>query len=253
MATYQDYFSNRRFVAFVDILGFSALVKRIHQDPGLLSKVLEVVQEVARFRPDLPGGESNRVLRNFLAVTTFSDSIVISANDQLGPTIVPMATSLLCLRLLALGVFTRGGIACGSLYHEESVVFGDALIDAYRLENEVARYPRVVLSEEVSAEMRNRHPRIGWPTLQKEDFDGMTLLHYLNADMKPFCRELFKSGDAGSDHPESYDPDLVRRVLENALVRETELSIRAKLIWFAKYFNEYAGGLGLAPVPLETQ
>lgn len=44
----------------------------------------------------------------------------------------------------------RGGISSGWCYHEDSIVFGQAMIDAYELESQVAHVPRIVFSDEVA-------------------------------------------------------------------------------------------------------
>jgi hypothetical protein len=50
----------------------------------------------------------------------------------------------LSFELLCLGYFVRGAIALGKLYHDDEMVFGDALVRAYELETSVARFPRIL-------------------------------------------------------------------------------------------------------------
>jgi hypothetical protein len=52
-------------------------------------------------------------------------------------------------RLLRLGFLSRGGIAKGPAYHRDGKVFGPAILEAYRLENRVAVFPRVILQPEI--------------------------------------------------------------------------------------------------------
>jgi hypothetical protein len=54
----------------------------------------------------------------------------------------------LAVRLLPSGLLVRGGISKGSLYHENSILFGPAFLEAYRLESTVANVPRIILSRE---------------------------------------------------------------------------------------------------------
>jgi hypothetical protein len=71
----------------------------------------------------------------------------------------------------------------GKLYHQEGVVFGQGLIDAYRLESEVAVYPRVVLSTSMSGS-------VAWRTedrrMVKRDFDRVYYLDYLHPMIMSF-------------------------------------------------------------------
>ena len=52
------------------------------------------------------------------------------------------------MQLLSLGYYTRGAIVIGQTFHHENVIFGPALINAYKLEREVAKYPRVIVQPE---------------------------------------------------------------------------------------------------------
>jgi len=250
--TYQNYFANRRYVAFIDILGFSALVKRVHSERHLFEEILAILREVAAYRPEVVEGGPTDLWKNMLSATAFSDNIVLSSEARYSPALIAMASSILCLRLLGLGVFTRGGITCGSLYHDEHVVFGDALIEAYELERSVARYPRIVLDRTVASVLLNQ-PAPGVPDLRRIDFDGIAHLHYLSPGIKGFLPVLFPKGNAAAASASlAFDPDTVRKVVESALIKEADRGIRSKLIWFARYFNEYAESLGLNPVGLEA-
>ena len=72
-----------------------------------------------------------------------SDAIAISTKVTLGG-LWRMLYSLerLTLEPLAEGYFARGALVRGRLYHDETMAFGDALIKAYSLENNVVRFPR---------------------------------------------------------------------------------------------------------------
>jgi hypothetical protein len=50
---------------------------------------------------------------------------------------------------LRIGVLIRIGYSLGQLYHANGVVFGEAMVDAHRLENEHACYPRVLVSDRI--------------------------------------------------------------------------------------------------------
>jgi hypothetical protein len=44
----------------------------------------------------------------------------------------------------------------GQLYHDASMVFGEALVRAYELESTIARFPRVVISKEVMGDINRK-------------------------------------------------------------------------------------------------
>jgi hypothetical protein len=50
---------------------------------------------------------------------------------------------------LRIGVLVRGGFAFGQLHHDKGVVFGEAMVEANRIEKSEAIYPRVLVSERI--------------------------------------------------------------------------------------------------------
>ena len=52
-------------------------------------------------------------------------------------------------------VLLRGGIARGNLYYDGNIIFGQGLIDAYLLESENARVPRVIFPQILFSQFQN--------------------------------------------------------------------------------------------------
>ncbi|WP_343731024.1 hypothetical protein [Duganella sp.] len=151
-----------RYVAFIDILGFKELISASqHQSaligPSLIFNALDIrhssVQDafLARVRAkDVVSADLD------FMVQSFSDCVVASCKKN------PLGLGLLlffCWQIssdwLSKSFLSRGGIACGKPLHKPnkggaSVLFGLAFIQAYKLESEVADYPRII-SKEVRA------------------------------------------------------------------------------------------------------
>jgi hypothetical protein len=70
-----------------------------------------------------------------------------------GLTILLDAIQSLAVDLLCEGYFVRGAIVKGRLYHDEHMVFGEALVRAFEFESEQARFPRIVVLSEVRDDM----------------------------------------------------------------------------------------------------
>lgn len=60
------------------------------------------------------------------------------------------------LMMIYKGFFFRGGWSIGNLFMDDKVVYGKALIDAYEIESKIAKYPRILLSQEMK-ELVNHH------------------------------------------------------------------------------------------------
>ena len=99
-------------------------------------------------------------------------------------------------RALDLGMLARGGLTIGKLHHSGGVVFGEAMVDAYRLESRVAIYPRIAVSSRIYSILPKRE-RIA------QDTDGIWYLKYLSElpreipanDRKPWlewCTEIIQ-------------------------------------------------------------
>jgi hypothetical protein len=132
----------QHFVAFLDLLGFKEMVeadlRAAHQDN--LAKL---------FRCHQSAGVVFRDKVN-CSVIQFSDSIVISMPYSAGEfewfvsRVADYQRLLLDEHLLC-----RGGIAVNKHFSNGSFTFSAGLIEAYRVESKVARYPRVVVSPDV--------------------------------------------------------------------------------------------------------
>jgi|SRR5882672_3628435 len=116
-----------KYVAFVDILGFSDLVERADQDAELrkgLAEVLHVFQTTCGTIP----AKGTRV-------TQFSDSVVITANrTEPGLRSILSGCEWLTMNLIQYAVLLRGGVAVGRVSHEPHILFGIGVNRAYRFE-----------------------------------------------------------------------------------------------------------------------
>lgn len=138
-----------RFVAFVDILGWTPAVKASPTEPDKIQKLgialntirqqNQMVEWMLRYSGgnDQPGNQQ---------MTHFSDCVVISTKaDLLGKYRLISTLSFLSTSLLHQGFLLRGGVTVGDIYHRESIVFGPAFLKAHELESISAKYPRIIL------------------------------------------------------------------------------------------------------------
>jgi hypothetical protein len=130
-----------RLVAFVDILGFSAIVERLDKNPSLHEKLYTALTHIGTYKKNaVVHGEKKRELE----VSVFSDSIVMSGDpNSMGYLI--WNCGWLQAQLLGLGILTRGGISIGRLIHSNDILYGDGMLNAYRIESSASVYPRIVI------------------------------------------------------------------------------------------------------------
>lgn len=169
------------YCAFVDILGFSELIKNT-SSPKAIIDALNKVKDIAEHtqpqhapRP-APSVVSHDDIELKVSVSYFSDSIVLSVlgNEPWALTqILNWAFYLTAELLTSHNLLVRGGIAKGKLYHKDNIVFGPALIRAHQLEMS-ANYPRIILDKEIVE-------KAIWPNSMTEEE-----IHKANAICTPF-------------------------------------------------------------------
>ncbi len=97
-----------------------------------------------------PSGADHEHWRTNFRAQSISDAVAIStAVSRFGLIEVLRTLEVLTGGLLQHGYFIRGALVKGQLYHDDKMIFGEALVRAYQLESEVVRYPRVMVTRDV--------------------------------------------------------------------------------------------------------
>ena len=114
----------KRLVAFIDLQGFKDEIIKNHSSYsiGVVFSIFEYLRKLIK------NDEWD------LKVTIISDSIVISAKLQTYDDFLYffyVCSAFAVPKIDDSFVAVRGGIAYGDLHHEDQIVFGPALVDAY--------------------------------------------------------------------------------------------------------------------------
>jgi hypothetical protein len=145
-----------RYVAFIDILGFSEHVRASANTPSEAKKILEVMNNQLTTWSNPAFIRTHTTLGEDFHHQSFSDCIVFSeAASPKGLHYLLFSVTQLALDLLANGFLSRGGIAKGLLHHSKNAVFGPAFLTAYGLEQNVAKYPRIVVDQATHKDFEN--------------------------------------------------------------------------------------------------
>lgn len=243
MATYRE-----RYVAFLDILGFSELISfSVGQNASItvdqIRSILEVPEPVGKEQIVL--GRIGDISMSGHRLTAFSDCIIITTDvTEQGLIHLLQHVEKIGFRLARLGALYRGGIARGLVYHDEQYVFGPAVLDAYELEKR-AQMPRVLLSDSViQAGCSAAEPvKTIFSRCIRTDSDGEAFVNYL--------RILRMMADADGPLPEdlaALHADIQSFVTRELLRFENSPKERHKLEWFEAYFRwatdeSYCGGI----------
>jgi len=137
--------TTNRYVGFIDIMGFKDWVAR--EDHDIIYKIMKTVSKSIGITQGIFGIPSDAETENYVEnifITTFSDSIIIFSKDGDANTLDSFmgAISTLSLDLFNYGIPHKGAVAFGKMTvdFEASIFFGQPLIDAYLLEEELAFY-----------------------------------------------------------------------------------------------------------------
>ena len=156
IAQYDD-----RYCAFVDILGFRQLIESLSKDPQQVAALRNVLRRVRN-----PATSAKEVVR----AQSISDAVALSAEVNAdGLSAMFRMLTYLSIDLLCQGFLVRGAVVKGPLYHDDSMVFGKALVDAYHLESEIARFPRIMVSREVREDILRLRPALMEHLRQSDD------------------------------------------------------------------------------------
>jgi hypothetical protein len=211
-----------RYCAFLDILGFRELVEEL-KDGKLDFKFIQLMlQDIHN-----PPAQLNRLARSDFKAQSISDAVAISAPvNASGLLDIITAAERMTIDMLLRGYFVRGAVVRGRLYHDDQMVFGEALIHAYQLESQIVRYPRIMLTRPVA-----------------DDF-----LNYCNGPLPPNYSERIRCASDGPWHLHVVRPNAMTAQIRDQIRLQLERKLNEamdhpahfeKVKWFADYWNEY--------------
>lgn len=222
--TYED-----RAVAFIDILGFKNLVR-----DGRVSTILNAMEIIKRRIREIEGVREVKV-----DISQFSDCLILSApNNKSGLPYLVHFASLVASELFLNGIWCRGGITTGQIYHKGSVAFGQALIDAYNLESQLAVYPRILITWDTAdsfVELKNdgqpRHKLRSRGNFFRQDFDNNLHLDIFSPMMSlPQSTGILKETTVKTVHDHiSAQIDVSEKI--------DVMKIQSKLFWISDYMR----------------
>jgi hypothetical protein len=227
-------------VTFIDILGFQSFVtdKSADQVASAIARLQQSVQSA-------PAGARRRTAARAIRssrVHAFSDCVVrvrpFDNTDDQGPTFIRELADLASIQasLAGAGVFVRGGVTIDKVHSSETVVFGPGLIRAYKLENELAHVPRIIVDPAAIQRFRERpipksRMRSEITSMRRsirQADDGLWFVDYLRAGAAALGEEAAIR---------SFLKQHRVQVTDAATAVDVASSVLPKYLWAAKYHN----------------
>lgn len=211
------------YVAFLDILGFKNIVKE--QDCDYIYETMNKLHDLTKHSLNFNGFDimAYEKIKHII----LSDSIVIYIESDIEDSFVALmhVCYLLQQHLASLEypIFLRGGITKGPLCFDDTIVFGNALTQAYLLENNIAVYPRIIFTGNILDEGR-KNAKYLFP-----EIDGLGVMYKKDKD-ELFYIDYFGRGIHDVDNYKQYY-DNILSFCETVLDSETNQRIRDKYIW----------------------
>jgi hypothetical protein len=135
----------RRFILFLDFLGFRELVKRTAKEDDLLPHMVKAMDRVGEI------GSDDAEFYRSQQITQFSDSIVVSYRVEESSAVFDLLNGIaFCvIDLVERGFLLSGGVAVGDVLHTRKHLVGPAMVAAYDLESKIANFPRIILDPQL--------------------------------------------------------------------------------------------------------
>lgn len=241
-------------ILFLDILGYSDTIKcnvppkdenyYLNEVRDLMSTLSGFIERRNRIIDDNDEHKTLRLSR--FKSLIFSDNIVFFAPyepNSLNNVSRNIDAEMLYLNLLY-GItlflfqydkrdfFFRGGITSGLLYYDEDLhmLFGSGLIRAYELENNYAKYPRIIIDD-------NLKPDDLFAGLRKDYNEDIWFLDYLELGYAMLNNEI-KYNELQFDINSHIGNH--QSAISNALIKHKDNDhVYKKYVWLAKYHNQF--------------
>lgn len=144
---------SNRYVAFLDVLGFKAIIQE-NTAEWIKTNIYDDVRRInTLFRTDLYKSLFPEASYKQLEFVLISDSFIISIPTEAERSLDVIIGCCFVLQQFFVKrekpILLRGGISKGDFYHFEQTTFGPGLVKAYNIENEISVYPRIIIDKDL--------------------------------------------------------------------------------------------------------
>lgn len=230
-----------RIIAFIDILGFSNIIKSTVKSQEKLNNLGSALSYIHDYFEKVKQSCQDPTI---LQLSQFSDSIVISISMKHSHEMLTIFKHLktIQINLLFKDILLRGGVVKGQLIHNKDLLLGPGMINAYDLESKCALHPRIVIDPKVlwqfsrvdGIKQTKRLKDFDYEKTFAKETDGTAYIDYFN-DIINYLENNQGIYD--------YFDKICTVVAKN--VDSDDISIRVKYLWMrekiksGEYFDKY--------------
>ena len=241
---------SNHFVCFIDLLGVK---KNIDNMDGLekIYRALRIYKKIKSSYSEDPFigvrivSDDNKLLSQMeinlpYQCSFFSDSLIISyKHEKPRPDYAELYCilydiNMLVFVLLMNGIFVRGGLSYGKLYHDGDICFGQALVEAVYLESNIAIYPRVVISPNIFDDTSDAHP---FKTIKTNNKTLQHLHNYAIATDKTGTEPIIWGDYLDHLLLNPAQASIIGKNIINELNQPHPERVMKKYLWMKEYFN----------------
>ena len=210
------------FVVFLDILGFKEFICTKENEVKKVFSIFDFSEKIRHLYNDKN--------LNGVKIEFFSDSFVLTteAVSVEAFSMIMIACHLLNLHIYKeTGLCTRGAIVIGKFYHAKGIVFGPGIINAYQLENQKAKYIRMLVDKEVADFINN-------PIMIQKSSDGYYHYNWYVLAIQDCFKDGIFQKDKASVLARKY-----RDILTELLSQYRNTEVYEKYFWLTYLYNDF--------------
>ena len=217
----------KKFVFFIDILGFKNIVETTKK-PSDVIKVINALSEIF----EQENKEQNPSFKFDFNIAQISDCIIISFDTSKNFEFYYLLLLMARVQINAFinhGLLFRGGGAYGEMVHDNKYLFGKAYQEAYKIESKKAIYPRIMFKKELLDLVTDKN--------QKE-----LIMELLEDDDKYYYIDFIKLqliSCLGEKEKENVKKlKMIKSHIANGL-KEEDPNVFKKYKWLKKHYNKW--------------
>lgn len=236
---------NEALVIFIDILGTSD-----NDDFDSLFQINKLFRRLTneQEQQDKKSWNQHRIYKRTIfsfsdctyIVYDYKDGIDDSRKDNIELSWVALYNTVNMLQeLIKAGYAFRGGVALGKVYYDkdENIVFGPAVVEAYKLESKCAKNPRVLIQEDTAIKILQWH---------NDNYNKLKSQEHIYQGISSINGEIIKIDSEDNKYHLNYlnNIDCDEEKLKEFILKQLEkaknnnnIKVMKKYLWLSDYYK----------------